>query len=139
VTLKSSQRLSLIYKVSQLNVFIKAILRDKKKLLVRNIFLVPILDEYLFYTNKPRFSKCIGLLCDLRIHSKNKNTRFGECYTCFGCKNKTGMVPILVIFQDRSMHCSAIAFERSWRELSMDVAEHRSILKHEQNMNFTPF
>jgi len=35
------------------------------------------------------------------IHSK-KNC-FGECYTYFGCEAKTGVVRILVIFQDRLM------------------------------------
>jgi len=30
-------------------------------------------------------------------------TRLGECYTCFGYETKTGVVRILVIFQDRPM------------------------------------
>ena len=39
-------------------------------------------------------------------HKYEQNPRFGECYTCFGCEAKRGVVRILVIFQDRP--CSAI-------------------------------
>jgi len=37
-----------------------------------------------------------------RHHSKNKTTkhRFGECYACFESKTKTGVIRILVMFQD---------------------------------------
>jgi len=44
------------------------------------------------------------------------------------CETKTGVVYILVIFEER--HSSAISFKRSRRELSIDVAEHRSTLKN---------
>jgi len=40
---------------------------------------------------------------------------------------KTGVVPFLLLFE--MYLCSAIGNERSRRELSIDVAEHRSILK----------
>jgi len=36
-------------------------------------------------------------------HLQSENTRFRECSTCFGCGNKTGLVRILVILQDRTM------------------------------------
>ena len=32
-----------------------------------------------------------------------QNTRFRECYPSFGCETKTGVVRILVIFQDGHM------------------------------------
>jgi len=57
--------------------------------------------------------------------------RFGECYTCFSCETKKGMVRIFVILQD--IICSGISLKRSRRELSIDVAEHRSMLKNYQN------
>ena len=67
------------------------------------------------------------LVCDRKNPSQKKTKpRFGDCYTCFERETKTGVVRILVIFQDR---CSAISFKKSRRELSIDGAEHRSILK----------
>jgi len=63
--------------------------------------------------------------------------RFGECYTCFGCETETGVVRMLVIFQDRV--CSAISFKRSRRELPIDVAEHTSTLKSLPQYALPPF
>jgi len=60
-----------------------------------------------------------------------KNTRFRQYYTCYGYDAKTGVVRILVIFKIDL--CSVTSFKRSWRDLSIDVAEHRSILKNNQN------
>jgi len=36
----------------------------------------------------------------LNAQSK-QSTCFKECYACFGCENKTGIVRILIIFKDR--------------------------------------
>jgi len=44
--------------------------------------------------------------------------------------NQNGVVRILVIFKIGL--CSAISFKRSWRELSIDVAEHGSMLKNDR-------
>jgi len=63
-------------------------------------------------------------------------SRFWECYTCFGCETKTGVVRALVIFQGL---CSAISFERSRRELFIDVAKHGSMLKNYQNTLYACF
>jgi len=49
-----------------------------------------------------------------------------------------GVVRILVIFQDRPKFIHIIQ-ERSRRELSIDVAEHRSILKNDQNTYYPRF
>jgi len=49
-----------------------------------------------------------------------------------------GVVLILVIFHGRSI-CSAIPFERSRRELSIDVTEHRSILKSKGEVSWLFF
>jgi len=38
-----------------------------------------------------------------RHHRKKQNTHFRECYACFGCETKTGVVRILVIFHHRPM------------------------------------
>jgi len=42
----------------------------------------------------------IGSFQSITVKTK---PRFGECYTCFGCENKTEVVRILVVFQDRPM------------------------------------
>jgi len=46
-----------------------------------------------------------------------------------------GVVRILVIFQDRSTP----SFKRSRRELSIDVAGHRSMLKNYENTHYPHF
>jgi len=48
---------------------------------------------------------------------------------CLGSQNKTGVVLILIIFQDTLTFSHRI--KRSWRELSINVAELWSILKNE--------
>jgi len=60
-------------------------------------------------------------------HSKTKTPFWGTLNTCFGCKNKTRVVFWLLF---KIGLCSAISFKRSRRELSIDVAEHRPILKN---------
>jgi len=54
--------------------------------------------------------------------------RFGECCTCFGCEIQTGVCIFWLFFKIGL--CSALSFERYRQELSIDVAEHRSILKN---------
>ena len=75
-------------------------------------------------------------------HNKKnyKKTCFRGCYICFGrvVKPKRGVVGILVVFQDRGL-CTAITFKSSWRELSNDVTEHRSMLKKYQNPHYFRF
>ena len=61
------------------------------------------------------------------IHSKN--TRFRECFTCFGCETKTAVICILVIFQHGSTVCLATSKKSPCRDLLNDLAEHRPILK----------
>jgi len=63
---------------------------------------------------------------------------FGECYTRFGCETKTGVLNLLVTFQDRPL-LSHITFKRSRRELSIDVAEHRSVSNNYQNTLYPRF
>jgi len=53
--------------------------------------------------------------------------------------NSKGLERILIIFQDRPRLYSAILFRRSRRELSINVAVHRSILKNNQNTNYPRF
>jgi len=69
-------------------------------------------------------------------------------------RNKTGKklgsdIPVLGVIPKRGCYvfwlffkiglCSAISFERSRRELSIDVAERRSILKNNQNTHYSFF
>ena len=54
------------------------------------------------------------------------------CYTSLGREPKTGVEGILAIFKIGL--CSAISFERSRRKLSIDVTQHRSILKNKGEM-----
>jgi len=75
------------------------------------------------------------------VHSKNKYcTRFGECYTCYGRETKTGthifwLFPKIGLYSAISWH----AFETSRRELSIDMAEHRSMLENYQNTHYSRF
>jgi len=62
---------------------------------------------------------------------------FSGMLTCFGCETKTGVVGIW-LFSKVGL-CSAISFKRSRRELSIDVAEHRSMLKIYQNTHYPRF
>jgi len=75
-----------------------------------------------------------------RVHSKNKTPVLGNAIQVLDVKLKAGVERILVIFQDRSTYvCSAISFKRSRRELSIDVAERRSILKNDHNTHYSRF
>jgi len=67
-----------------------------------------------------------------RKKRKKQIPRFGECYTCFGYKTKTGVLRILVVFFFKIGLCSAIIQKVSARAF-VDVAEHRSILKNYQS------
>jgi len=71
------------------------------------------------------------------IFTVNTKARFGECYTYFGCETKAGLYVFWLFFKIGL--CSAISFKRSQRELSIDVAQHRSILKNKQNTNYPRF
>jgi len=51
--------------------------------------------------------------------------RFGERYSWFGCETKTGWY-VFWLFSKVTLYL-AISFERFRRELSIDVAEHRSV------------
>ena len=54
-----------------------------------------------------------------------------ECYTCFECQTKTGVVRILIFFNPDV--CSATSMESSRQDLLNDMAKHRAILKNNQN------
>jgi len=66
--------------------------------------------------------------------------RFGKRFTCFGFETKTGGVvrTVFWLFFKTSLRL-AISFKRSRRELSIDVAEHRSLLKNYQNTHYPRF
>jgi len=53
---------------------------------------------------------------------------------CFGYENKRGVARVLVIFEDRP---SASLMKSSRRDLSNYMAEHRSILKNNQNTQYS--
>jgi len=63
--------------------------------------------------------------------------RFGECYIpVLGVKPKRGYVFWLFF---KAGQCSAFPFKRSRRELSIDVAKHRSTLKNYLNTYYLRF
>ena len=66
-----------------------------------------------------------------------RNPRFGECYTCFGCETKNGGGAYFDYFSRQA--CLAISLNRSRRELSIDVAEHRSTMKNYENSHYLRF
>ena len=53
------------------------------------------------------------------------------------CEIKTGIVFFFVFFVIGQ--CSVISFEKSRRELAIDVAEHRSMLKNYHNTKYLCF
>jgi len=55
----------------------------------------------------------------------------------FGCRTKTGVVIFLLFF--KIYVGLAISFKWSWRELSIDVAEHRFILQNYWNTHYARF
>jgi len=65
------------------------------------------------------------------------STRFRKFYTCFGCETKTEYYVFWLFF--RIDLRSATSMESSRQDLWNDVAEHRSILKHNQNMQYPRF
>jgi len=64
------------------------------------------------------------------LHSKNKNPVLGNAIPVLGVKPKRGLYVFWLFFKVGTF--SAISFNRSRprRELSIDVAEHRSTLKN---------
>jgi len=65
-------------------------------------------------------------------------TRLGSAITRFGCETKNGGGTCFGYFFKIGL-CSATSFERSRRELSNDVAEHRYMLKNYQNTYYPRF
>jgi len=63
----------------------------------------------------------------VQVHSQNKTPNFWNALSVLGLKPKRGWYVIWLFL--RIGICSAISFKRSRRELSIDVAEHRSVLK----------
>jgi len=85
----------------------------------------------LFPTSHGRFfAKWSG--SGARHNTVKTKPRFGECY--LGVKPKRGWYVFGLFFM--AGLCSAISFKRSRRELSIDVAQHRSILKNYQNTHY---
>jgi len=80
---------------------------------------------------------CIPLMTIIDLYAVKP--RFGECSTCFECETKTGVVLYEFWLFFKIDLRSAISFKRSWRELSIDVAEHRSMLKNYQNTLYPRF
>ena len=68
------------------------------------------------------------------ITVKPNNPFRGICYTCFGCETKT-----VFFFFKVYLRPAALSFKRSRRDLSIDVAEHRSVLKKYQNTFYPRF
>jgi len=75
--------------------------------------------------------------CERWKLKQKRNPRFAECYTCFGCETKTGVVNIYRLFFKIGL-CSAISFKMSRRELSIDVAEHRPMIKKNTKIRTAP-
>jgi len=71
------------------------------------------------------------------IRSKNKTPFWGNAIPVFGVETKRVWYVFWLFF--RIGLCSAISFIRSRRELSIDVAEHRSTLKIYQNTHYPRF
>ena len=64
---------------------------------------------------------------------RSQNTRFREFCTCFGCDTKTGVFWLFFMID----LCSATSMESSRRGLLNDQAEHRPILKSNQNTHYS--
>ena len=64
------------------------------------------------------------------FHTEKRNPVLGNAVPVLGVKPKRGLCVFWGFFKIDL--CSAISFKRSRRELSIDVAEHRSILKNSQ-------
>jgi len=83
-----------------------------------------------FYTqNRYELSKTLVsiLLCTLTFQSKDKTPVLGKALPFLGVKPKREWYVFWLFF--RIGLCSAISFKRSRRELSIDGAEHTSIMK----------
>ena len=71
-------------------------------------------------------------------HTQSKQILcLGNAMPVWGVKPKQGWYVFWLFFKIGL--CSAISLERTRRELSIDVAEHRSILKNNQNTNYPRF
>jgi len=65
--------------------------------------------SYTVHSSHPVFFLLIPKLFLNQKYFSQQKPRFWECYTCFGCETKTGVVRILVIFQGRPM------FSHNWK------------------------
>jgi len=74
------------------------------------------------------YQRCALVQQTHSLHSKNRTLVLGNAVTVLGMKPKRGCYVFRLFF--KMGLCSAISFKRSRRELSIDVAEHRSILKN---------
>ena len=73
-----------------------------------------------------------------RYYSQKERTCFGECnIPVLGMKLKRRLYLLGLFFKIDP--CSAILFKRSRRELSIDVAEQRSMLKSNRNTPYPRF
>jgi len=70
-------------------------------------------------------------------HSKNKIHVLGNAISVLGVKSKRGCYVFRLYFKIGL--CSAMSFKSFRRELSIDVAQHRSMLKHYQNTHYFRF
>ena len=70
-------------------------------------------------------------------HSKNKNPVLGNAIPVFSVKPKRVWCVFWLFFKIGLR--SAISFKRSRGELSIDVAEHRYMLKNSQNTHYPRF
>ena len=60
----------------------------------------------------------------LHLSQQKQHTRFRECHTSFGCETRTGVVLILVIFDDRLMishHFKGLVRSFPWMWLNIDL------------------
>ena len=103
----------------------------RKENVVINVKLITVIVYTHSYNQSlvkvPNSTKAICWL----LHSKNKNHVLVNALPILGVKRKRGWYVFSYFF--KIGECSAISFKRSRRELSTDVAEHRSILNKYQN------
>jgi len=72
-----------------------------------------------------------------QVHLKNNAPVLGNAIPVLGVKPKWGWYVFWLFFQIGL--CSAMSFKRSRRELSIDVAEHRSMLKNYHKTHYPRF
>jgi len=79
----------------------------------------------------------ISLASLAALRSKNKTPVLGNAIPILGVKPKRGCYVFWLFFKIGL--CSATSLKRSRRELSIDVAEHGSMLKNYQNTHYPCF